>query len=577
MFTPEARRSASAAAAEDVVTGDMVAQHAYCERRLHLAYVEGRWADNAHTEHGAWVHRNADAGEDALPTADDPDAPRVARSVELTCDERGLRAKLDLLERGDGASVPVEIKKGSVPSSGRPYPPERRQVGLQAMLLRANGHACDEGVIYYAGSRRRVTVPVDDALVAEIEAAVVDVRRVLALPMAPPPLEDSPKCVQCSLVGICLPDETNLLRERSPVTEKATDAGDDRTPELREVRRLVPPRDDALPLYVQEQGAQVGKRGEKLVVSKKGDTLAEARLLDVSQLVLCGSVTVTPAALALLCDAGVPIVHLTSGNWFHGVTAGLGLRNAFDRAAQFARCADEAFCLRTARAVVLAKARNQRTMLRRNGPSGARVLDDLRAAFDGVERASSIEELLGAEGHAAALYFGAFGGMLQPRSDATTGAFDFTVRNRRPPRDPVNAMLSFGYALLAKELTVALLAVGLDPYWGFYHRPRHGRASLALDLMEEFRPLLVDSAVLSAVNTGVVDARCFEHGANGCALNARGRKAFLGAYEARMDQLVTHPVFDYRVSWRRVLNVQAQLLARLFRGEITDYPAITTR
>jgi CRISPR-associated endonuclease Cas1 len=477
--------------------------------------------------------------------------------------------KLDLLETEDDVSIPVEQKHGAVPESGQPWPPERLQVGAQALLLREHGHGCDHGIVYYAASRRRLRVALDPELEAEITEASSHVLAVLADPTSPEPLVDSPKCPGCSVNGICLPDETNLLRgaERTSL---------DRVDEP--ARRLVPPRDDALPLYVQEQGAQVGKRGENISVSLRGATLAEVRLLDVSQLVVCGGVMVTHAAMHLLCDAGIPIVHLSMGHWFYGITHGMTLRNAFDRAAQFAAVADSERAMRLARAFVVAKGKNQRTLLRRNGPSDAPVLDALRRAIDAVNDATSIPELLGAEGHIAALYFGAFGSMLRPRNaEDRVGDFDFHGRNRRPPKDPVNALLSFGYALLAKDATVALLSAGLDPWWGAYHRPRHGRPALALDLMEELRPLIVDSAVLSAINTGAVDAGCFERSAAGCALNARGRKAFLKTYEARMDQLVTHPVFAYRISWRRMLAVQALLLARVFRGTLTEYPALVTR
>ena len=138
-------------------------------------------------------------------------------------------------------------------------------------------------------------------------------------------------------------------------------------------------------------------------------------------------------------------------------------------------------------------------------------------------------------------------------------------------------MLSFGYAMLAKECSVALMAVGLDAFWGFYHRPRHGRPALALDLMEEFRPLLVDSALISAVNTGMLGMNDFVVSPAGCALTDTGRKAFIRAWESRLDQMATHPIFDYRCSWRRLIAVQAQLLARAIRGDIPNYVGITTR
>ena len=138
-------------------------------------------------------------------------------------------------------------------------------------------------------------------------------------------------------------------------------------------------------------------------------------------------------------------------------------------------------------------------------------------------------------------------------------------------------MLSFGYALLAKETSIALLAEGLDPHWGFLHRPRHGRPALALDLMEEFRPLVVDSAVLSAINNGMVAPGDFVTTPAGCAMKDSARKALIRAYEMRLDQMITHPVFDYRCSWRAVIRVQAKLLAKALRGEIPAYAGITTR
>lgn len=204
-----------------------------------------------------------------------------------------------------------------------------------------------------------------------------------------------------------------------------------------------------------------------------------------------------------------------------------------------------------------------------------RALDDLAELPKRADRADSLGALRGIEGSIAAIYFQHFALMLKPRDfDAR---WDFTHRNRRPPRDPVNALLSFGYAMLAKECAVALLSEGLDPWWGFYHQPRHGRPALALGLMEPFRPAVVDSAVITAINTGMVQQRNFQRSAAGCILRPAGRKAFLRAYESRLDQLVTHPVFDYRCSWRTVIRLRARLLARWLRGDIGAYTSLVTR
>ena len=155
--------------------------------------------------------------------------------------------------------------------------------------------------------------------------------------------------------------------------------------------------------------------------------------------------------------------------------------------------------------------------------------------------------------------------------------FNFTNRNRRPPTDPVNAMLSLAYSMLAKDCTLAALAVGFDPYLGFYHQPRFGRPALGLDLMEEFRPLVAESTVLSCINNRVITEKDFVRAGQAVNLSAPGRKRFFQTYEQRMSSLITHPLFDYKVSYRRALELQARLLAKTLTGEITAYIPLMTR
>jgi CRISPR-associated endonuclease Cas1 len=161
--------------------------------------------------------------------------------------------------------------------------------------------------------------------------------------------------------------------------------------------------------------------------------------------------------------------------------------------------------------------------------------------------------------------------------DGVSERFDFEKRNRRPPADPVNALLSYAYSLLTRAVSVALTAVGFDAYRGFYHQPRYGRPALALDLMEPFRPLIADSAVIMAINNAEVRPSDFVSAAGSVALTNDGRRRFIASFERRLSQEVTHPLFGYRVSYRRLLEVQARLLARHLLGEIPDYPNFTTR
>ncbi|RLW69254.1 MAG: hypothetical protein B6D68_02325 [spirochete symbiont of Stewartia floridana] len=550
----------------DLLPVRMLNEYAYCPRLFHLMYVQGRWADNAYTVEGRNVHRRVDEKDMLLPDvdADGEDAPpKISRSVPLSSERLKLTGKLDLVELSGRDARPVESKRGKVPNNAqRCWEPERVQLMAQGLLLREHGYACNDGVLYFAGSKTRVDVSFDEGLEARTMQLIEEAVALSTCKACPPPLDDSPKCGGCSLAGICMPDEIRSLAEDGAAVP--------------DVRRLFAAREDAVPLYVQEQGARVGKKGLNLSVRKKEEVLAEVNLKDVSQLVLLGNISVSAQAVNWLCQECVPIVHCTMGHWFCGITAGISIRNGYARAAQYRVAESQEQCLEIARVIVETKAANQRTFLRRNAPKTvSKTLTKMAALIKRVADAPSLEYLLGLEGNAAALYFGAFSELLNPRS--FNSDWEFTKRNRRPPRDPVNALLSFGYAMLSKECLTALLAEGLDPWWGFYHRPRHGRPALALDLMEEFRPLVVDSAVVKAINTGMVASNGFQFADAGCILTDKGRKAFIHAYESRLDQLIIHPIFDYHCSWRTVIRLQARLMAKWIAGDTDRYVGITTR
>jgi CRISP-associated protein Cas1 len=461
------------------------------------------------------------------------------------------------------------------------------QIVLQAMVLRESGYRCEEGIVYYRSTNQRVRVPITEELVREAEAAVAQAWKTAEQRSIPAPLVDSPKCPGCSLNSICLPDETNALSVGA-----LWEGGEDGAAQLslfspgtlprkrpvREVRRLIVPREDRKPVYLNTQGLKVGKSGDVLQVKEKDAVRQEVRLNEICQLNLMGNIQISTQAIQALCSAEIPVCYFSQGGWFYGITSGLTTKNVFLRQSQFRLATEQWFALRLARKLVAGKIRNQRVMLMRNHEEPPRLtLDQMREMAERAEESTSLEELLGLEGNGARLYFGAFQGMIKQEEESEGFNFDFGARNRRPPKDPINALLSLAYSMLSKDLTIACAAVGFDPMMGYYHQPRFGRPALALDLMEPFRPLIAESAVLNAVNTRMVTARDFVRAGKAVALTPGGRRGFLQAYESRMDTLVTHPIFGYRVSYRRLLEVQVRLLAKVLEGELDEYAVFVTR
>ena len=223
-------------------------------------------------------------------------------------------------------------------------------------------------------------------------------------------------------------------------------------------------------------------------------------------------------------------------------------KNVDLRIHQFAGAGDRVRSVPIARDFVIAKLRNSRVMLRRNHPDPPEhALKEIMRLSRNARKADSLQTLLGIEGAAARVYFANFGDML--RSDRTP--FDFKTRNRRPPRDPVNAVLSFLYSMLIKQTLVSAIAVGFDPYLGFYHQPKYGKPALALDLAEEFRPIVADSAALTLFNNSELDETDFIQRSGAVALTQSGRKAVIRAFERRLDTLITHPLFGYSISYRQ--------------------------
>ena len=549
----------------------------------------------------------ATGGERGAPEAE----PEVihSRSVQMGSDRLGVIAKMDLVEvraaRADVAPgeaghlpsalevCPVDYKAGA-PREGEEanelWDTDKMQLGLQGLILRDNGYLCQEGVIYYRATKQRVRLPITAELEQWILQNVAEARRVIAGPI-PAPLVHSPKCVRCSLAPVCLPDETRMLAAAGEAPQTAAGPAQTSSPAA-PPRRLIAARDDTRPMYLNTQGYRVGCKDEVLQVKEKDRVIEEVRMRDVSHVALFGNIQISTQAIQSLCEQEIPVTYFSMGGWFYGITRGHGLKNVFLRMEQFRLALDATACLGLARQFVHGKIRNHRTLLMRNHVEPPEpIIAKLKRASEDALAAASIEELLGIEGAAASQYFQAFSGMVKaedaddlpgletPKKDGGPAAFNFNFshRNRRPPTDPVNAMLSLAYSMLSKDCTLAALAVGFDPYVGFYHQPRFGRPALGLDLMEEFRPLIAESTVLSCINNRVVTEKDFVRAGEAVNLGAPGRKRFFQTYEQRMSSLITHPLFDYKVSYRRALELQARLLAKTLTGEIAEYIPLLTR
>lgn len=546
----------------------MINEFAYCPRLFYLEYVQREWAENADTLDGSFVHRRVDKESGKLPEKTEEINEKTeihARSIWLGSESLNVSAKIDVLEAEGQIATPIDYKRGKPKDVDEGvYEPERVQLCLQGLILRENGFECKAGFIYFAESQQKVRVEFTPDLILRTVELLMRARRVADSGEIPPPLTDSPKCVGCSLAGICLPDEINLLQSQN---DEETDSP----------RRLMPLRDDALPVYVQgAYGLSVGLKGDCLEIREKGKAVSEAKIFETSQMSLFGNVQISAQAIRELTSRSIPLVHLSYGGWLNAVTTAPPHKNIELRRAQFATATYKEKCLKLARSFVSGKIYNQRTLLRRNAkelPNDSLVF--LREMRRKSKLAENLQELLGMEGAAAREYFSKFSLMFKQNSEQP--AFDFTSRNRRPPKDPINALLSFLYSMLTKEMLVTLIGIGFDPYLGFYHQPRYGRPALALDLMEEFRPLVADSVIIGLINTGEIRKQDFITRLTGCTLTDSGRKRVIEAFERRLNTTITHPIFGYTVSYRRIFEIQARLLARFLMGEISEYPSFITR
>ena len=539
--------------------------YVYCPRLFYLQWVENLFVDNADTVAGHHVHKSVDK-----PTALDqgdgpPDLPEGARvrSLKIESEALGLVGVVDLVEDRNGAVRLVDYKKGSSwrDEHGVRVPKEADavQVLAYALMLREQNITPDEASVYYAAEKRHAAVPLTAENFEKCLRALGDARETAVSGLCPAPLENDPRCLYCSAYPVCLPNESAYWAR-----------GESAPREISTAPR--PENDEGEVLIVQKAGAVVGVRAQQFVVSFRDETLRKIPAGQVRAVYLYGAVQLTAAAAQFCLENEVDVSYFSPAGRFLGLLRGLPASGIDARMGQYRAHENTAMRLLLAREFIRAKIHNQRVMLMRNGDPEPQTVSEMERLRDQTAEAMDIPTLMGMEGRAAAIYFAGFSKML--REDL---GFTFESRNRRPPRDPVNALLSLAYSVLSKEFAGVCHSVGLDPFVGFLHSPRYGRPALALDLMEEFRPLIADSVAISLINRQELRRSDFVFSSSGVFLGDDGRRSFWESYSRRMDTEIKHPVFGYKMAYRRMIEVQCRQVWRFLRGEAAAYQGFTTR
>jgi CRISPR-associated protein Cas1 len=537
---------------------------AYCQRLFYLEEVEEIRVADASVFAGRELHAGLEADEEG-----------EAVSIELTSETLGLTGKVDCLKRRDGSYVPYEHKRGrparADDGTAEAWPSDRLQVIAYAVLLEeAFGQRIAEGRIRYHAANVTVRVPIDEQARADLREAIVTAQRLRESVERPPIAENERLCARCSLAPVCLPEEVRQERdpERDPV-------------------RLFPPDRDGTTLHVVSQGAHVGRSGESIVIKPRDGPESKHPSRGVDTLLLHGFAQVSTQALRLCVEHAIGVHWLTTTG-YHTASLAATAGQVQRRIRQYRALTDEATCLSLARALVLAKVESQHRYLLRatrgntsraaavttvaqssESPSVREQLEPhLSAIQDALRKAANAtdrESLRGQEGTAAVHYFHGLRALLNEQVPETLRS---ASRNRRPPLDRFNALLSYGYGLLHTGVMRAVLAVGLEPALGFFHTPRSAAYPLVLDLMELFRVSLWDLVLIGSLNRGQWDPDAdFAVSRAKVWLSEAGRKKAIELFEARLQEAWKHPVLNYSLSYARTIELEARLLEKEWTGE----------
>ncbi|HEU4733914.1 MAG TPA: type I-MYXAN CRISPR-associated endonuclease Cas1 [Kofleriaceae bacterium] len=520
----------------------------YCERLFYLEEVERIRVADAAVFAGRRLHQEIALAEDELGV----------EYQSFASEDLGVRGSVDVLRRRSGELIPYEHKRGRAAgkkAAREAWATDRVQVGAYALLVEdAYRQRVEEGRVRYHADAVTVRVPIDDALRAEVAAAIERARALRRSVERPPVTPNERLCVRCSLAPVCLPEEARLGAD----------------PEFTPIR-LLPPHPDGQTIHVLEHGATVGRSGEELKVRIRDGGETRVPSAEVGQLVLHGFAQITTQALRLCAEREIGVHWMTMGGGVIGSFAP-GAAPGQRHLRQFAALTDAVRVVALARRLVVAKLEAQlRYLLRATRHEGGRgpevevAVRQLRTALHGASKADTLAALLGHEGGGAAAYFSVLCELIDPD---LREHFVLDGRSRRPPRDRVNALLSYGYGMLYREVLTAIIAVGLHPGVGFYHQPRSSAHTLALDLMELFRVPLIDMAMIGAINRRTFDPLAdFRFAPGQVLLSDTGRRKAIEVIERRKADEWRHSVVGYSLSYARLIELEVRLLEKEWMGE----------
>ena len=537
----------------------------YCPRLMYFQFVENIFIYDSNVVDGETTHRRVDKPSVTLYPQDiDDNSSKIIRSLALESTELGICGVIDLLKAdSNGKWIIYDYKHGSPQrnSEGNFCAKESDKVQVQMYALLAKEHQYDisSAFVYYAESKTLIPIELNNNKTELLE--IIAKVKECAQGSLPEPLFEDNRCLFCSMNSVCLPDESLYWKSQRKINTPIQ-----RPPLAENVSGEI--------LIVQEPQAWITKKGDLLVVTVNGSVVSKHPIHLLKSISIYGAAQLSTQALCFCLEENVQVAFFSPAGKFLGRLNTLSISGLDSRHGQYKIAESEKHSLQIAKSMIRAKINNQRVMLLRNAKTKERGdLELMRELRKKTATAVTREELQGLEGKAAAIYFDNFSSMLHNLEFANL----FSGRNRRPPRDPINAMLSLGSSVLSSEISGICETVGLDAACGLLHSPRFGRPALALDLMEEFRPIIVDSVVISIINRGAVGLEDFSFSSQGCSLKKSAHKAFWSAYSRRINEELIHPTFHYRMSYRRLLEIQVRQLWRIFRGESTEYYPITTR